>query len=252
MQNVRMFFTGIAIFVASLFMVSCSGGDSENEQKKILENATWTSVASVSHNPSAVAIDQTKPNTVILTRMQQMDGLRYTEKTVTEESVASWNLCKRAEHEADSLMSLSFAGDKCIINVKVSKSCVKAKLTKREKLYKFEEGEYIVKVGPHSYEGIKVYSYGVYRADGTLFIPLDGKGCIAYETAYSYSDKQVFDEDVNEYSINATYLIFNNQITISYSDNGVNKSIVGLLSSDGQMITIGENPIVKSIKTLKK
>lgn len=57
MQNVRMFFTGIAIFVASLFMVSCSGGDSENEQKKILENATWTSVASVSHNPSAVAID---------------------------------------------------------------------------------------------------------------------------------------------------------------------------------------------------
>lgn len=108
-------------------------------------------------------------------------------------------------------------------NEKVSKSCVKAKLTKREKLYKFEEGEYIVKVGPHSYEGIKVYSYGVYRADGTLFIPLDGKGCIAYETAYSYSDKQVFDEDVNEYSINATYLIFNNQITISYSDNGVNK-----------------------------
>lgn len=97
-----------------------------------------------------------------------------------------------------------------------------------------------------------MYSYGVYRADGTLFIPLDGKGCIAYETAYSYSDKQVFDEDVNEYSINATYLIFNNQITISYSDNGVNKSIVGLLSSDGQMITIGENPIVKSIKTLKK
>lgn len=252
MQNVKMIIMGIAFLATALFTVSCSGDDSENEQKKFLENATWTSVASVSHNPSAVAVDQTKPNTVILTKMQQMDELRYTEGTATEESEASWNLYKRAEHEADSLMSLSFADDKCLIKVKVSKSYVKAKLTKSEKLYKFEEGEYIVKVGPHSYEGIKVYSYGVYRADGTLFIPLDGKGCIAYETTYSYSDKQVVDEDVNEYSINAAYQVSNNQITISYSDNGVNKTIVGLLSSDGQMINIGENPIVKSIKVLKK
>lgn len=252
MQNVKKIIGSIALFATAFLTVSCSGDDTENEHKKILENATWTSVGSVSHNPSAVAVDQTKPNTVILTKMQQMDGLRYTEETATAQSEASWNLCKRAEHEADSLMSLSFAGDKCNIKVKITKSCVKAKLTKSEKLYKFEEGEYIVKVGPHSYEGIKVYNYGVYRADGTLFIPLDGKGCIAYETTYSYSDKQVVDEDVNEYSINAAYQVSNNQITISYSDNGVNKTIVGLLSSDGQMITIGENPIVKSIKVLKK
>ena len=41
MQNVKMIIMGIAFLATALFTVSCSGDDSENEQKKFLENATW-------------------------------------------------------------------------------------------------------------------------------------------------------------------------------------------------------------------
>ena len=73
---------------------------------------------------------------------------------------------------------------------------------------------------------------------------LDGKGCIDYETNYKYTDKQVYDESVTEYSVVADYMIANHVITFSYMENGQKKTFEGLLAEDGKTISIVDNPIV--------
>lgn len=181
-----------------------------------------------------------------------MQGLKYTEELDTDIQGRFWDLCEKERHDCDSVMTASFSSNKCIFHVEVSRSRVKAKLTKTEKYYKFTEGSYIVRIGySNNYEQITVNSYGVYRADGTLFIPLNGKGSVVYETDYSYTDKQTFDENIEEYAIAADYQISNNQITFTYDKNGQKEAFKGLLSQNGKNITFDNNPIVNSVKSLK-
>lgn len=252
MKQIKYLFVFVGIVTMSCMNVSCSSEDSDKNEKQFLENSSWVSADNNVHAPEAVAMDKTEQNAVVLGKMQQMSGLLYTEDMSTQIEDATWNLCKRANHEADSLLTVTFTSDKCMFNVCVSQTRAKARLTKTQKLYKFEEGEYIVKVGYSSYEGIKVYSYGVYRADGTLFIPLDGKGCIDYETVYKYTDKQVYDEKVNEYSVAADYAISNHVITFSYIEDGQKKTFEGYLTDDGRNINFQQNPIVRSVKVVRK
>lgn len=252
MRKTKIRLMPILAFIVVCMNVSCSSdNDTENEKAKF-ENTSWTSDDVATHSSALVAIDKTEPNTTIQAKMQQVVGLNYTEETKSEEGYWFWDLCKQAGHENDSVMTASFSPDKCTFKVKVTKSRAKANQTKSESLYKFAEGSYVVRFGSNRYEEITVYSYGVYRADGTLFIPLDGKGCVAYQTKYTYANKEVFSEDVSEYDVTANYEVANNMITFSYIKDGKTITFDGLLSADGNRITITNNPIVSSVTTIKK
>lgn len=146
----------------------------------------------------------------------------------------------------------SFNLDKCSIKVTTSKSVYTAKRIITERKCKFEEGSYIVYVGGNSYERIDVYSYGVYRANGTLFIPLDGRGCIPVETATQYTDKKIENEEVNEKTVISDYNVSGNEIIFSYTENAQSKSFSGMLSSYGQIISLDNNPFISSIRTFKR
>ena len=246
-------FTTLSFAIIAMLSTACSNNDDSNTENKKLENTNWAPVKSNFHNADNVAVDKTEENSIILTKMKELQGLEYTEETNTKTQDWFWNLCEIEKHGCDSVMTASFSSDKCLFHIKVSRSRVKAKLTKTEKLYKFTEGSYVVRIGySNYYEGVSVNSYGVYRADGTLFIPLNGKGSVVYETDYSYTDKQAFDEDVAEYTIAADYKISSNQITFTYDKDGQKETFNGLLSQDGQNITFNYNPIVNSVKSLTK
>ena len=238
-------------FVSTL--LSCSSDDDEqkNDNKKV-ENTNWNSVEFNSHQTTSVFTDKSESNTVVLAKMNQMSGLRYTTDESSETKEVSVNLCEKNGHSEDGLMSLTFNSNKCSITVTTSKSVYTAKRTVNEKKYKFEEGSYIVNVGGSNYEGITVYNYGVYRANGTLFIPLDGNGCITVETTTRYTDKKIENEVVNEKTVISDYYVLGNQITFSYTENAQSKSMTGTLSSDGQIISLANNPFMPSIKNFKK
>ena len=242
----------ILVFAVTYMSVSCSSDNGAEDEKVKFENTSWVSDDVATHSSALAAVDKTEPNTTIQSKMQQVTGLNYTEEAKSEEGYWFWDLCKQAGHENDSVMTASFGSDKCTFKVKVTKTKAKANQSKTESLYKFDEGSYVVRFGSNRFESITVYSYGVYRADGTLFIPLDGKGCVAYQTKYTYANKEVYSEDVNEYTISANYEVSNNVMTFSYVKNGKNTTFNGLLSADGQRIIIEHNPIVNSIRVLKK
>lgn len=252
MNKLKIRLMPILVFTVTYMSVSCSSNNGAEDEKIKFENTSWVSDNVAMHSSALVAIDKTEPNTTIQSKMKQMVGLNYTEETKSEEGYWFWDLCKQAGHENDSVMTASFGSDKCLFKVKVTRTRAKANQTKTESLYKFEEGSYVVRFGSNRFESITVYSYGVYRADGTLFIPLDGKGCVAYQTKYTYANKEVYSEDVSEYTISANYEVLNNVMTFSYVKDGKNITFDGLLSADGQRITIEHNPIVNSIRVLKK
>lgn len=252
MNKLKIRLMPILVFAVTYMSVSCSSNNRAEDEKIKFENTSWVSDNVAMHSSALVAIDKTEPNTTIQSKMKQVVGLNYTEETKSEEGYWFWDLCKQAGHENDSVMTASFGSDKCLFKVKVTRTRAKANQTKTESLYKFEEGSYVVRFGSNRFESITVYSYGVYRADGTLFIPLDGKGCVAYQTKYTYANKEVYSEDVSEYTISVNYEVLNNVMTFSYVKNGKNITFDGLLSADGQRITIEHNPIVNSIRVLKK
>lgn len=245
--------TSLAFAVILALNIACSNNDDSNTENIKLENTNWVPAKSNFHNADNVAVDKVEENSIILTKIGELQGLEYTEESNTNTQDWFWNLCKIEKHGCDSVMTASFSSDKCLFHVKLSRSRVKAKLTKTEKFYKFTEGSYVARIGySNYYEEITVNSYGVYRADGTLFIPLDGKGNVVYETDYSYTDKQTFDEDVNEYTITADYQISNGQITFTYDKNGQKETFKGSLSQNAQNITFAYNPIVNSVKSLRR
>lgn len=252
MNKLKIRLMPILVFAVTYMSVSCSSNNGAEDEKIKFESTSWVSDNVAMHSSALVAIDKTEPNTTIQSKMQQVVGLNYTEETKSEEGYWCWDLCNQAGHENDSVMTASFGSDKCSFKVKVTRTRAKANQTKTESLYKFEEGSYVVRFGSNRFESITVYSYGVYRADGTLFIPLDGKGCVAYQTKYTYSNKEVYSEDVSEYTIPTNYEVSNNVITFSYVKDGKNITFNGSLSADGQRITIEHNPIVNSIRILKK
>lgn len=252
-MKVKTNLTALAFAVILALNIACSNNDDSNTENIKLENTNWVSVRSNFHNADNVAVDKIEENSIITTKVEELQGLKYTKESNTNTQYWFWNLCDIEKHDCDSVITASFSSDKCLFHVKVSRSRVKAKLTKTEKFYKFSEGSYVVRIGySNYYEEITVYSYGVYRANGTLFIPLNAKGCAVYETDYLYTDKQTFDEDVNEYTITADYQISNNQITFTYDKNGQKETFKGSLSQDGQNITFDYNPIVNSVKSLRR
>lgn len=252
MKKEKALFMALFMFIVACTNLSCSSDDNKENEKKKLENTSWVSDETSFHSSSLVAVNKTEPNSKIEAKMNEVVGFQYTEETKTEEGYWFWDLCKQNKHECDSTMTASFDANKCTFKVKVTKTKAKANQTKTESLYKFSEGSYIVRFGYNRYEEITVYSYGIYRADVTLFIPLDGKGCVAYQTKYTYSNKEVYSEDVSEYTISANYEISNNVITFSYIKDGKTITFDGLLSADGNRITITNNPIVSSVTTIKK
>lgn len=252
MNKLKIRLMPILVFAVTYMSVSCSSDNGAEDEKVKFENTSWVSDDVATHSSALVAVDKTEPNYKIGAKMNEVIGFQYTEETKTEEGYLFWDLCKQNKHECDSTITALFDADKCTFKIKVTKTKAKANQSKTESLYKFDEGSYIVRFGSNRYEEITVYSYGVYRADGTLFIPLDGKGCVAYQTKYTYSNKEVYSEDVNEYTISANYEVSNNVMTFSYVKDGKNITFNGLLSADGQRITIEHNPIVNSIRVLKK
>lgn len=244
----------MAVFALALgnTLLSCSSDDDVINENKKVENTSWNSVEFNSHQTTSYFTDKSESNTTVLAKMTQMSGLRYTTEESSETTDVSVNLCEKSGHSQDGLMSLAFTSDKCTIKVTTSKSVYTAKKTVTEKKYKFEEGNYIVNVGGSNYEGINVYNYGVYRANGTLFIPLDGNGCITIETITKYTDKKIDNIDVNEKTVLSDYNVSNNVITFSYSEGSQSKTITGTLSPDGLSISLSYNPFISTIKTFKK
>lgn len=253
MKRFKFFVLAIIALAVGNTLLSCSSDDDEpkNENKKV-ENTTWNSVEFNSHQTTSYFTDKTESNTTVLAKMNQMSGLKYTSEESSETKDVSVNLCEKSGHTEDGLMSLAFGADKCSIKVTTCKSVYKAKKTVTEKKYKFEEGSYIVNVGGSNYEGINVYNYGVYRANGTLFIPLDGNGCITMETSTKYTEKQIVNSDTKENTYIANYSVSGNSITFTYTEGSQNKSFVGTLSSDNYEIDLTNNPFFSTIKTFKK
>lgn len=181
-----------------------------------------------------------------------MGGLKYTVDEITESEDVAVDLCKKSEHSEDALMSLSFVFGKCKIKCSTFQSVMKAKRNETKKVYRFNEGHYTVSTGSHSYESIDVYSYGIYRADGTVFIPFDGDGCVTVQTTTTFVNKRTESENLNEKTILADYKISNNKITFSFTENSQVRTFEGTLTDDGQSITLYENPFVPTILTFKR
>ncbi len=250
----KLMIVALAIFAVAFgnMLLSCSSDDELKNDNKKVENTNWYSAEFNSHQTTSVFTDKNESNTVVLAKMSQLSGLRYATDESSETKDVSVNLCEKEGHSEDGLMSLFFNSDNCLIKITTSKSIYSAKRTITEKKYKFEEGSYTVSVGGNSYEGITVYNYGVYRANGTLFIPLDGNGCITIETTTKYTDKKIDNEVVNEKTVISDYNVSGNVITFSYTENSQSKSMTGTLSSDGQIINLTNNPFMPSIKNFKK
>ena len=246
--------TIMTIVMLGLGFAACSSDDDENEKKESqkLENTNWHSVEFNNHKTEGYFAERSESNTVVLDKMKQMHGLKYTEENKTENTDVSINLCEKSGHINDCLMNLSFNSGKCNIKTTNFQSEMKAKRTKTEKIYKFEEGSYTINWGNNNYEGINVYSYGIYRANGNLYIPLDGNGSIVVETKYEYTGIVTENINVDERSIIADYSISNNQITFNYTDNNLKKTFKGSVSADGSTITIPNNPFSIHISTFQK
>lgn len=250
MKEVKTLSISLFTFAMAFVMVSCSNNDNTEEESKRVNNTSWSSGDMASHSSALVAIDKTEANTAIEAKMNQAVGLQYSKETKSEDGYWFWDLCEQNGHDCDSVLTASFDNSKCSFHIKVTKSKAKASQTKIENFYRFSEGSYIVRFGSNRYEEITVYSYGVYRADGTLFIPLDGKGCVTYQTKYIYSNKEIFNEDIEDYDILADYKISNNVITFSYIKDNKRIEFTGTISADKNKILIDNNPIVHSIRAL--
>lgn len=238
--------------IIALAIGSCTDADKEEvNQKKKIENTTWSSTEFNSHTTDIYS-DDYKSNTSVISKMQQMNGLRYTSMTQYDTLDVTTNLCKKSGHEYDYLMKLNFLSEACNILISKSQSVYKATKITEKVIYKFEEGNYIVNVGGSNYEGINVYSYGIYRANGTLFIALDGYGCSTIETKTKYIDKHIDNDNLEEKNIQANYSISQNLITISYNEGKDVIKFDAELNEDENTITLNTNPFTSQINNLEK
>lgn len=212
-MNIKKLRTILLAFIAVplAMMTSCSSDDEPQDENNKVAGTTWHSVDTNEHEVSSFFNDKTEPNTAVMTKIRQMSGLRYSVDTKVQTEDVYINLCEKSGHTNDGSMDLVFASEKCQVEVKTFRSVYKAKRTKTETVYKFEEGQYMVALGPSHYEGINVDNYGVYRANGTLYIPLDGNGCLICETKLSifcliHKTTCFFCDDAKLESSDAAYL----------------------------------------------
>ena len=69
MEKIRNGFMALlAIAIASAY-VSCSNGDSDENESKKLENTSWSSVETLSHNSLSVATDKKESNCLSLEKV---------------------------------------------------------------------------------------------------------------------------------------------------------------------------------------
>ncbi|MCQ2244945.1 MAG: hypothetical protein MJZ32_11905 [Bacteroidaceae bacterium] len=235
----------------SCVLFSCNSEDTTDESK-LLENTTWHSVEFNSHTNVPIYKDRVEENSYAKARIPLLGGLKYTVDEIKESDNLSSNICIKNNHQEDGVMSLSFTSGKCKIQYSTFQSVMKAKRTIAKSIYRFQEGTFTVSTAPHTYESITIYSYGIYRADGTCFIPFDGDGYVAIQTTTTYTDKKTENINLNEKTILADYKISKNKITFSCTENSQVRSFAGTLSDDGQSITLYENPFVPTILTFKR
>ncbi len=240
------------IAVPLAMMTSCSSDDEPQDENNKVAGTTWHSVDTNEHEVSSFFNDKTEPNTAVMTKIRQMSGLRYSVDTKVQTEDVYINLCEKSGHTNDGSMDLVFASEKCQVEVKTFRSVYKAKRTKTETVYKFEEGQYMVALGPSHYEGINVDNYGVYRANGTLYIPLDGNGCVTIETITNYTNKMIENEDVVEKTITADYQVKNNVISFSYVEGSLTGVMTAILAEDNRTMTVANNPFIPFISTFQK
>lgn len=246
-----------ALISVALMCVGCSSDNDDakekESQKYVLKNTTWSSIEKIEHTTFGIFVDKEETNTEVVTKLQQISGLEYSENTKTEEKEVYWNVCNSNGHDADTTIAMTFSNNKCIFEMEVKRKCVKANLTQTEKQYKFKEGEFFVKVGYSSYESFFVRKDGVYRANGYLFLLLDGNGNVTYETQYKYAGRQDYDVDVDKYSVTADFSVSGNAITFSYIDKNDKKVMfVGTIADNLQSIIFNDNPLVSSVKSVGK
>lgn len=75
-----------------------------------------------------------------------------------------------------------------------------------------------------------------------VFIGIFAMSCMNVSCSSEDSDK----------TIAADYAISNHVITFSYIEDGQKKTFEGYLTDDGRTINFQENPIVKSMKVIRK
>lgn len=238
-------------------IISCSNEDEPKNDEPIkevinLNNTLWQSEEGNDHDLQSFFVDKLDQNETVLAIVQQISGLNRTYEEKSETTDVSINLCEKSGHGEDAEMMLSFAKNNCKINIKTWQSRYTAKRTTKEKMYKFEEGSFVVNTGGSNYVGVNVYNYGIYWATGAILLPLDGNYCVTYETETTYKDKKVEIENEKNISIDSEYSISGNQISFTYFDTQLNvsKSFTGNINDEENSITIRNNPLVENINEL--
>lgn len=249
--------------VASFVMFACgmiSACSNEDEPKNEdpvkdeikLNNTRWQSTEGNEHDLQSIFTDKLDQNETVLSILRQISGLNRTYEEKSETIDVSVNLCEKSGHDEDAEMTILFAKDNCKFNIKTWQSRYTAKRTTKEKMYKFEEGTYVVNTGGSNYVGVNVYNYGIYWATGAILLPLDGNGCITYETETTYTDKKVEIENEKNISIDSEYSISGNKVSFTYFDTQLNvsKSFTGKINDEESSLTIHNNPLVENISEL--
>lgn len=247
------------VILTSGLISSCSNEDEPKKEVPVkeeikLNNTKWKSTEGNEHDLQSFFVDKQDRNETVLAIVQQISGLNRTYEEKSETIDVSVNLCEKSGHAEDAEMTFSFAKDNCKIDVKTWQSRYTAKRTTIEKMYKFEEGTFVVNTGGSNYMGVNVYNYGIYWATGAILLPLDGNGCVTYETEITYKDKKVEIENEKSISIDSDYSVSGNQVSFTYFDNQLNvtKTFTGNINinEEESILTIKNNPLVENISEL--
>ncbi len=249
-MNVFKFSIMAAAITLTVSLSSCSGNDEPKYDDPVkseinLTNSTWSSVDSSIHDLQTVFADKQETNETVLSIVQQLTGLNRTLEEKCDTVDVSVNLCEKSGHDLDGVMTLSFTSDKCQINATTSISRYSAQRITTERMYKFEEGSFVINVGGSNYMGVNVYSYGIYWSTGALALPLDGNGCVTFETITKYENKNVEVEDEQSISVSADYSVSGNSVSFSYADNST--TFTGKLDDDATEIVLNNNPFIENL-----
>ena len=244
-------------FLLFFGLSSCSSSDGEENEKGTKENlkmesSIWSSEYSVNHDLDKYFKNSYEKNTVVLKNLNSISGWKYVEETNTDSAEVSINLCEKANHEKDCDMTLAFQSGKCKIEVSYFQTEYKAIRVKSEKKYRFEEGSYLVRTGPSSYETIKVYSYGIYRANGNLYIPLDGDGCVVIESECKYKGLSFNRANLVESEFIADYTLTDNMIQMEFMSDGQKSYFTCFLTDDEMFMDVPRNPFFNLIRKFRK
>jgi hypothetical protein len=244
------------LFTAIILLSTSCSSDSDNDNVTpnddiSLENTLWNYSNNYQHEENSILSNEDKFYPAVLERMALLHDLNYTDGIETKKTPIDCDICYLSKHECDSTINASFTLDKCVFNIEITKKHIKAERTKLEKYYKFKEGEYIICTGT-AYEGITVYNYGIYRASGALYLPLDGKGRVVYEKVEYFENKEKYTELIKKCTLVTHYKITGDEIIFSYNEDGQNKSFKGRITNNGATIYFKSGTIVNKPSVFRR